>query len=151
MEKLWKAAHCFYRDNSLEAESFVNRYLRMLLEGKVDSVRGVFQRFLNQHQKSWSKTKKTNMQDVITYFTTNRGRMRYHEYLAAGYPIGSGVVEGGCKHVIGDRFCRSGMRWEIEGAQPLLDLRVTHLNGEWKSFIEHHIQTEQESLYQRAA
>jgi hypothetical protein len=149
MEKLWKAAHCFHRDSSLEAESFVSRYLRMLLEGKVDSVRGVFQRFLNQ--KALTKTKQTNLQEVITYFRTNRDRMRYNEYLAAGYPIGSGVVEGGCKHVIGDRFCGSGMRWEIEGAQPLLDLRVTHLNDEWDSFIEHHIHTEQKHLYQQAA
>ena len=150
MKRLWKAAHCFHRDNSLEAEAFVNRYLRMLLEGKVDSVRGVFQRFLNQN-KYWRKTKKTNMREVITYFTTNRERMRYDQYLALGYPIGSGVVEGACGHVIGDRFCCSGMRWEIEGAQPLLDLRVIHLNGEWKSFIEHRIQTEQEALYQQAA
>lgn len=149
MEKLWKAAHCFHRDNSIEGESFVNRYLRMLLEGKVDSVRGVFQRFLNE--KSLTRTKQKNLQEVVTYLRTNRDRMRYDEYLSAGYPIGSGVVEGGCKHVIGDRFCGSGMRWEIEGAQPLLDLRVTHLNNEWEQFIEHRIKTEQATLYQHAA
>ena len=148
-EKLWKAAHCFHRDNSIEAESFVNRYLRMLLEGKVDSVRGVFQRLLNQ--KRLTDTKRTNLQEVITYFQTNRNRMRYNEYLSAGYPIGSGVVEGACKHVIGDRFCGSGMRWEMEGAQPLLDLRVTHLNDEWDQFIEYRIRTEITNLYQQAA
>ncbi len=148
-EKLWKAAHCFHRESSTEAESFVNRYLRMLLEGKVDSVRGVFQRFLNQ--KPLTQTKQTNLQEVITYLQTNRDRMRYNEYLAAGYPIGSGVVEGGCKHVIGDRFCGSGMRWEIEGAQPLLDLRVTHLNDEWDQFIEHRIHIEQTTHYRQAA
>lgn len=149
MEKLWKGAHCFHRDSSIEAEAFVNRYLRMLLEGKVDHVRGVLQRFLQQ--KTLTPTKRANLQEVISYLKTNRERMRYDIYLAAGYPIGSGVIEGACKHVIGDRFCGSGMRWEIEGAQPLLDLRVTHLNDQWDQFIHHRIQTEQTTLYQQAA
>lgn len=148
-EKLWKAAHCFHRDSSVEAEAFVTRYLRMLLEGNVGSVRGVFQRFLNQQKLT--PTKRANLQEVITYLKTNRDRMRYDEYLAAGYPVGSGVIEGACKHIIGDRFCGSGMRWEIEGAQPLLDLRVTHLNDEWDQFINHRIQTEQTTLYHQAA
>lgn len=148
-EKLWKAAHCFHRDASVEAEQFVARYLRMLLEGKVDHVRGVFQRFLNQ--KKLTPTKRTNLSEVVTYFRTNRQRMRYDQYLAAGYPVGSGVIEGACKHVVGDRLCGTGMRWEIEGSQPMLDLRVTQLNGEWNQFINYRIKTEQEQLYQQAA
>ena len=148
-EKLWKAAHCFHRDASVEAEKFVARYLRMLLEGKVDHVRGVFQRFLNQ--KKLTPTKHTNLSEVVTYFRTNRQRMRYDQYLAAGYPVGSGVIEGACKHVVGDRLCGTGMRWEIEGSQPMLDLRVTQLNGEWNQFINYQIKTEQAQLYQQAA
>ena len=77
--------------------------------------------------------------------------MRYGDYLAAGYPIGSGVIEGACKHVIGDRMCGTGMSWETEGAQPMLDLRVTKLNGEWNNFMEYRIQAEQEQLYNIAA
>lgn len=147
-EKLWKAAQCFHREGSAEAEAFVRRYLQMLLEGKVDSVRGLFQRYLNQQKLT--ATKRKHLQEVITYFTTNRDRMRYDEYLAAGYPIGSGVVEGGCKHVIGDRFCLSGMRWEIEGAQPMLDLRVIQLNKEWGPFIKHRTEIEQADLYSQS-
>jgi hypothetical protein len=149
IEKLWDAAHCFHSNASVAAERFVMRYLTMLLEGKVDHVRGVFQRFLNK--KKLTKKKKATLSDVIRYLRTNRDEMRYDEYLARGYPIGSGVIEGACKHVIADRFCRSGMRWEIEGAQPLMNLRVTHLNGEWNALIEHRIQSEQTALYGRAA
>lgn len=149
MEKLWAAAHCFHPDASMEAEEFVHRYLKMLLEGKVDYVRGLFQRFLNQ--KKLNKTKKTTLSEVITYFKKNRAGMQYHQYLALGSPIGSGVIEGACKHVIGDRFCCSGMRWEIEGAQPLLNLRVTYLNDEWNDFVEYRIQAEQTALYTQAA
>lgn len=148
MEYLWLAAHCFHREASLEAESWVNHHLKMLLENKVDSVRGLLQRAINHN--SLSSTKLEHLERVYNYFTTNRERMRYGEYLAAGYPIGSGVIEGACKHVIGDRMCCTGMRWEFEGAQPMLDLRVTKLNDEWEDFIDYRIRTEQVQLYNTA-
>jgi len=149
MEYLWLAAHCFHREASLEAERWVGRHLRMLLENKVDSVRGLLKRAINKTSRS--STKLEHLQRVYNYFSTNRERMRYGDYLAAGYPIGSGVIEGACKHVIGDRMCCTGMRWEFEGAQPMLDLRVTKLNNEWKDFIAYRIRTEQEQLYNIAA
>ncbi len=149
MEYLWLAAHCFHREASLEAEQWVQRHLKMLLENKVDSVRGLLQREINK--KAVSKTKLGHLQKVHKFFTTNRERMRYGDYIAAGYPIGSGVIEGACKHVIGDRMCGAGMRWEFEGAQPMLDLRVTKLNGEWDDFIKYRIQVERKQLYQTAA
>lgn len=149
MEYLWLAAHCFHREASLEAERWVERHLHMLLENKVDCVRGLLQRAING--KSLNKTKLEHLGTVYRYFTTNRQRMQYGDYLAAGYPIGSGVIEGACKHVIGDRMCGTGMRWEFEGAQPMLDLRVTKLNGEWHDFISYRIRAEQELLYNIAA
>lgn len=148
MEYLWLAAHCFHREASLEAEDWVDRHLKMLLENKVDSVRGLLQRAIN-HQ-SFDKTKLEHLKKVHRYFTTHRKRMRYGDYLAAGYPIASGVIEGACKHVIGDRMCGTGMRWEFEGAQPMLDLRVTKLNVQWEEFIQYRIKTEQQILYQAA-
>lgn len=149
MEYLWLAAHCFHREASLEAEDWVDRHLKMLLENKVDSVRGLLQRAIN-HQPL-NKTKLEHLRKVYRYFTTNRKRMRYGDYLAAGYPIASGVIEGACKHLIGDRMCGTGMRWEFEGAQPMLDLRVTKLNNQWKQFIKYRINAEQQLLYQAAA
>lgn len=149
MEYLWLAAHCFHREASLEAERWVESHLQMLLENKVDSVRGLLQRAINN--KSFNKTKLKHLGKVYRYFSTNRERMQYGAYLAAGYPIGSGVIEGACKHVIGDRMCGTGMRWEFEGAQPMLDLRVTKLNEEWDEFIAYRIRSEQESIYNVAA
>ena len=149
MEYLWLAAHCFHREASLEAEHWVQRHLEMLLENKVDSVRGLLKREMNK--ETLSKTKLGHLAKVHKFFTTNRERMRYGDYIAAGYPIGSGVIEGACKHVIGDRMCGAGMRWEFEGAQPMLDLRVTKLNDEWDEFIKYRIQAEREQLYQTAA
>lgn len=149
IEKLWLAAHCFHREASLEAEQWVHHHLEMLLENKVDSVRGLLQRAINKG--ALSSTKLKQLRSVHQYFSTNRHRMRYGDYLAAGYPIGSGVIEGACKHVIGDRMCSAGMRWDFEGAQPMLDLRVTKLNDEWDELVAYRIRAEQQQIYETAA
>ena len=73
--------------------------------------------------------------------------MRYDEYLAAGYPIASGVAEGACKHLVKDRMERAGMRWELEGAQATLSLRAVYLNDLWDDFIAYRVATEQMRLY----
>ena len=61
------------------------------------------------------------------YFTANRERMNYPEYLRQGFPIGSGAVEGACKRVVSERFKQSGMRWNIDTAEPILHLRAALL------------------------
>lgn len=147
IERLWNAAHCFHPDCSLSAERFVDHNLELLLEGKVGYVIGNFKRL----RKGLTKAKRSNLEKVITYLQNNRQYMQYDDYLRAGYPIGSGVVEGACRHVVKDRMERSGMRWEAEGAQAVLDLRTIYLNGDWAAFIEHRIQTEQAALYATAA
>jgi hypothetical protein len=87
------------------------------------------------------------IRDVTGYFARNSDRMKYDEYLAKGYPIGSGVVEGACRHLVKDRLERTGMRWRPEGAQALLDLRAIFLNGEWDPFWAYHVEQEDERLY----
>ena len=73
--------------------------------------------------------------------------MKYDECLAAGYPIGSGVVEGACRHLIKDRMEHTGMRWLPSGAQAMLDLRATYLNVEWNGFWKFHMEREDQRLY----
>jgi hypothetical protein len=84
---------------------------------------------------------------VVGYFENNRQNMKYDEYLSAGYPIGSGVAEGACRHLVKDRMEQTGMRWTVEGAQSLLHLRAIYLNGDWPTFVAYRIQNEQTSLY----
>lgn len=73
--------------------------------------------------------------------------MHYDEYIAHGYPIGSGVAEGACRHLVKDRMERTGMRWTEDGAQAILDLRRTYLNGDWKEYWTHYSNAENERLY----
>ena len=66
-------------------------------------------------------------QRELTYFENNRQRMDYPRYLREGWPIGSGAVEGACKHLVADRFKRTGMRWKSHTAEPLIQLRAALL------------------------
>ena len=63
----------------------------------------------------------------LGYFEKQQDRMRYPEYRRRGFPIGSGAVEGACKHVVCERFGRSGMYWKRETAEPVLRLRAALL------------------------
>jgi hypothetical protein len=65
--------------------------------------------------------------DQLRYFGNQRHRMNYPEYLRQGFPIGSGAVEGACKHVASQRFRGAGMRWKSRTAEPLLHLRAALL------------------------
>jgi hypothetical protein len=63
----------------------------------------------------------------LAYFERQQARMQYPEYLRRGFPIGSGAVEGACKHGVADRFDGSGMRWKLATADPLMHLRAALL------------------------
>ena len=149
MERLWTAAHCFHAEGSEEAEEFVADRLRGLLEGRVGHVIGGLRQRLTKHRLSGTRRK--TLESVITYLENNRGHMRYDEYLKAGYPIGSGVAEGACRHLVKDRMEQTGMRWTVSGAQAMLHLRATYLNDQWDEFIEDRIEREQTRLYGKNA
>lgn len=149
IERLWAVAYCFHPEQSPAAERFVEERLRALLEGKVGYVIGYFRRLL-KHPKLNAEKRRT-IRSAITYFTNNRAYMKYDEYLAAGYPIGSGMAEGACRHVVKDRMELTGMRWALPGAQSMLHLRAIYLNGDWDDYLESHIETEQTRLYRKTA
>ena len=149
MERLWNAAYCFHRERSSEAEQFVTQRLRMLLEGKVGAMIGGLRRMQTRRRLTGERAR--SLSAVIGYLENNRAHMKYDEYLAAGYPIGSGVAEGACRHVVKDRMEQTGMRWTVQGAQAMLHLRSIYLNGDWDSFLQHRIEAEQTTLYGKRA
>lgn len=74
------------------------------------------------------------LKEATTYFRNNRKRMDYPAYEEQGYHITSSTVESACRHVVGDRLKRSGMRWTIEGAQYTTSLRLKWKNSKWEDF-----------------
>ena len=144
-ERVWEVAHCFHKRGGDAARSFATHHLRMILDGKVRYVVRNFRSKLSEAKLS--KEKRETIQAAITYFQNNSDHMHYDQYLAAGYPIGSGVAEGACRHLVKDRMELTGMRWERPGAQAMLHLRAVYLNGDWNNFVKFRIQTEQSRLY----
>lgn len=147
LERLWKVAWCFFEEKTQKraAHQWVEERLKRLLEGKVVAVIRGLRYQATQHGLKGPKRK--TVQDAADYFEGNRDRMKYDAYLAAGYPVGSGVVEGACRHLVKDRMERTGMRWLPSGAQAMLDLRATYLNGDWEAFWIFHVAQEDERLY----
>ena len=82
------------------------------------------------------------VEQALGYFVRNVSRMQYGTFRAAGWFIGSGVVEAGCKTVIGGRCKQSGMFWSERGAENILALRCLHssrrLEDFWKYRLNQH-------------
>ena len=143
LEHLWKMGRGFLTGRSLR--DFVEHHARMMLEGKTDYAVRSLRRLIKVHKLKGDAKKE--MERGIGYFRRNRQRMRYDEYLANGYPIGSGVAEGTCRNLVKDRMELTGMRWELRGAQAMIYLRALYLNDEWNDFVSYRVQKEQNQLY----
>lgn len=80
---------------------------------------------------------KDHVRLAIGYFKTNTERMRYRQFRAQGFFVGSGVIEAGCKTIAGRRLKQSGMRWTVKGANAILALRCCELSGRTEQYWEH--------------
>ena len=113
LERVWTVEWCFFDEATLklEAPPWVEEYLRKLLEGKVGSVIGGLRQMMTK--RKLKGTRRKTVSEAVSSFVRNRERMKYDEYLTADYPIGSGVVEGACRHLVKDRMERTGMRLKV--------------------------------------
>jgi hypothetical protein len=145
LERVWQAAHCFHPEGSDEAQAFVTERLRRILQGDVGRVIGGLKQMATKQNLRGTRLKQ--LQSALGYLHNNRRFMHYDQYLAAGYPIGSGVAEGACRHLVKDRMERTGMRWQVPTAQAMLDLRGIHASDEWEQFQSYRIEAESRRLY----
>jgi len=143
--RLWQVARLFHEPDSDEALTLVRDRTLRVLRGEVESVvRGLRQMGSKRGLKG---EKAKELATICNYLEKNRERMRYDEYLGKGYPIASGVIEGACRHYVKDRMERTGMSWVKAGAQAMLELRSTALNGDWDAFMGFRMNRESERLY----
>jgi hypothetical protein len=127
----WKAAKAFYAHKE-QQEAFVKDRLLRILQGDVLGVVTGMRRMASLRGLKGAALKAVTT--ACNYFEKNAKRMRYDEYLQAGYPIASGVIEGACRHVIKDRMEQGGMRWRLEGAEAMLHVRSVCASSEWEEF-----------------
>jgi len=127
---VWSAGRALYGKNESSVESFVRDRLLRILQGEALGVIRGIRRMATERGLGGQKLKEVTT--ACNYLENNLERMRYDEYLAGGYPIASGVIEGACRHLVKDRMERTGMRWREPSAglikrfkfMPQLRLRV---------------------------
>ncbi len=122
-EYVWDVAGCFYGEGTLRGRKWAETKIKLLMQGRWNAILKSLAHLHpknNEQQETLEKTK--------TYFQNQGIYMNYPRYKRLGFHIGSGVAEGACKHVLQARFKQAGMRWSKEGAENLLQLRVSYLN-----------------------
>jgi len=70
----------------------------------------------------------------IGYLTAKREFLGYDTALARGWPVATGVIEGACRYLVGDRLDITGARWGLHGAEAVLKLRALHTNGDFPAY-----------------
>lgn len=141
VEHLWQAGRARFGSREKELWAWVKTVEQHLWEGQLEALIDALKenaKALGAPNPSLSDTAKAVdprwiAHRTVGYFEENRARMNYPDYRDKGLPIGSGVVESGCKHVVADRLKRTGMRWDEPGAENILALRCHDLNGRWDS------------------
>ena len=128
-EHVWGFGRVLWDGDEERCKAWVEEQLELLKDGgvedlitRLDAMAGLCDEVASERDR------------LVKYLRDNRDRMRYDEYRAKGYHIGSGVVESACKHVVQMRHKRSGMRWSAPGAQEVMNLRVFLINGRWDEF-----------------
>jgi len=132
VEYLWEAANALLGETDGGRTAWVQaRVLRMLsgqTQGLIDELRAL------AALPDLKANVPTTLAKVAGYYESNLAHMHYDQYLGAGWPVATGVIEGACRHLVKDRCELSGMRWTRPGAEALLHLRCVSENGDWETF-----------------
>lgn len=144
-EYLWAAANALLGERHAGRTAWVRGHLADLLAGRTGTVIAALQRAADA--PTCTAPQREVLLRTVGYYQRNAPYMRYDAYLARGWPIGTGVVEGACGHLVKDRMEQSGMRWTRAGAQAILDLRAVRLNGDWDAYWQFHRQRQHQRLY----
>jgi hypothetical protein len=131
-EHYWKAARTVLEADRNTLTRWTEARRKELDRGKVDQVIEAIGNLCPS-----TETQEKTLKGEKAYFEKNRERMRYGEFRKQGLFIGSGVVEAGCRCVIGLRLKQSGMHWTVSGANHIIALRCCILSARWEDFWEH--------------
>jgi hypothetical protein len=144
-EYLWKAANALLGETAPERTAWVEERTLQLLKGQTVAVIADLRQMACECKAR--SLASTTLASVAGYYERNQASMRYDQYLARGWPIASGVIEGACRHLVKDRCEQSGMRWTQAGVEALLRLRSVAENRDWASFHAYRRRRRQLQVY----
>ena len=134
-EHLWKTAALLHPNDPAAKKRWMVPMQALLDGGEIQPLVARLREIAAEHavaHPGWTE----EILKQAEYFETNADRMRYPEFRAMGLFVGSGVIEAGCKSVIGTRLKRSGMFWTVRGANAIIALRCCRLNGRFEDYWE---------------
>jgi hypothetical protein len=138
IEYLYQAAACFYAEGSAELTHWVEEHKDLLYGGKEAFVVAELRRQLQAIPQSGpgNKGRRERLSQAINYMAKRLSQMNYQSLRKQDLEIGTGMVEGTVKNLIGARFDLGGSRWIRERAEALLQLRCIDHNGQWDAFLQ---------------
>lgn len=131
-QHLWTIARALFPLDAVAQKRWILRHQAKLDGGKISKLTVYLQSLLASATPAVAELLRTE----ASYFEKNADRMRYPDFRAQHLFVGSGVIEAGCKTVIGDRLKRSGMFWSVSGANSIIALRCCYLNGRFEDYWE---------------
>ncbi len=145
LEYLWKAAWCFHADGDPHAEAWVATHAISILSGQAaQAIAAIDQQAVHA---GLSGGQRRGVDVCIGYLQAKQEFLGYDTALAAGWPIATGVIEGACRHLIGDRLDISGARWGLAGAEAVLKLRAVKANGDFDRYWRFHLARENQRVH----
>jgi len=145
-EYLWDVANVLLGETNAQRIPWMVEHTTQLLSGQAAQLLDEFKERAQAPQTTAAQ--RTQLLKTAAYFERNLPYMDYHLYLAKGWPIASGVIEGACRHFVKDRCELSGMRWTQDGAEHLLRLRAVAENDDWDAYHRFRRRQRHMRLYQ---
>ena len=149
IEYLWDAGRAFHPKAGSELESWVRVRLLEILRGKAGYVAGGMRR--SATRRCLLSAERKPVDACANYLLTYAPYLKYNHYLAQGFPIATGVIEGACRHLVKDRMEVTGARWSLTGAEAVLRLRALRSSHDFDEYWSFHETKEYErnhrSLY----
>jgi hypothetical protein len=131
LEHLAQAARVIYGEGTSEAQRWLDAARREMLSGGWPALH---QHLSNSYAETRSAPKRKALRQVTQYFRRHEDHLNYAQHLAAGRTIGSGMVEGACKNVIGRRLKQTGARWRTRRANRMAILCSTLYSDHWDQY-----------------
>jgi hypothetical protein len=142
LEYLWDAAWCFHPPRDPAIEAWVTAQGLDILHGRVPAVIARIQDLAAAHPPRPGSEHAKIIRKTLSYLGNKQPYLDYPRALANGWPIATGVIEGACRHLVGDRMGITGARWSTDGAQAILWLRAIRANGDLDAYWHWHIARE---------
>jgi hypothetical protein len=134
LEHVSSGAEGIFGKGTQEAKAWYRKIEGTLLSYEDGAARVIrsLEYYLNGYE--YSKSSRSLIESCLTFMRNNAHRMEYKRFRDNGWPIGSGPVEGSCKHIVKKRMCQSGQRWSLRGGQAILSLRAIAKSERWTLF-----------------